>query len=72
MVALRVPKIKIKSGGAAELGLRPQTVLATPPPNLSLILATHYLGGSNGERLTGVNLLERLQTHNLGFLKSIY
>ena len=42
MMALRVPKIKAKLYGAAELGVWPQTVLATTPSNLDLILATHF------------------------------
>ena len=45
MMALRVPEINPKFAGAAELGLWPQTVLATPPPNLGSISAIHFLRG---------------------------
>ena len=45
MMALRVPKIKSKSSGAAKLGLWPQTVLATTPLNLDSISAIHFLRG---------------------------
>ena len=51
MVALRVPKIKPKFIGAAELGLRPQTVLATTPLNFDLILATHFYAAKRQRHL---------------------
>ena len=69
MVALRVPKTKAKSRGAAELSLRPQTVLAKTPLYLAFISATDILCGLQTTRhrsvFTESKLCSLLRQHNL-------
>jgi hypothetical protein len=45
MMSLRVPEIKPTTRGAAELGFRPQAVLATTRLTEESIPAIHFLRG---------------------------